>query len=199
MKRLIFFIFILFTISLSCKDSIKVPKDPKEPDVIKAEPENKENKNESLKAGSDYQVDFQNQKGNFGKGKIVQMKDFYLKLVWDGNDTGSQKITIANVKSLRVRGYTPVKKTKDKLSVVFYYPYMFDLELKDGKVIKNAKGSIKELESFAVANDRGSVKNYTYFVRYWLEDKKMFNDNKSKDFNEKPKVPDATVIYIEFK
>jgi hypothetical protein len=196
MKKLTIFIFILFTISLSCKDSIKTPKSPDEPSVLKVQ---EESKSESKTATSDYNVNFQNQKGSFGKGKLLSTKNFALNLVWDGNESGGKKISIDNVKTLRVKGYTPVKKVKDKLGFVFYYPYMYDLELKDGTIVKNAKGNIKELESFTAYSGNNKIKCYTYFMRYWLEDKKMFNDNKSKDFNEKPKVPGEVVIYIEFK
>jgi hypothetical protein len=195
-KRLTFFIFILFTISLSCKDSIKTPKLPDEPSVLKVQ---EENKSESKTTTSDYSVNFQNQKGSFGKGKLLSTKNFSLNLVWDGNDSGAKKVSIDDVKTIRIKGYTPVKKVKDKLAIVSYRPYMFDLELKDGTIIKNAKGNIKELEMFTAYNGNNKVKCYTFFVRYWLEDKKMFNDNKSKDFNEKPKVPGEVVIYIEFK
>jgi hypothetical protein len=147
----------------------------------------------------DYNVEFQNQKGVFGKGILKELKGFYLKLTWPGNESGSEEILIDFVKSIRIKGYTPVKKSKDNLSLVYYFPQVYDIELKDGKKIKGAQGRIQELDSFVVYNSTGRVKCYTYFVRYWLEDKKMFNDNKSKNFDESPKVPDQVVIYVEFK
>ncbi|MBP5705835.1 MAG: hypothetical protein J6W76_01015, partial [Spirochaetales bacterium] len=55
-----------------------------------------------------------------------------------------------------------------------------------------------ELDSFTITTVLGKQKCYTYFVRYWLEDKGEFVHNGSKDINEKPEVPDEAVIYIEF-
>ena len=92
-----------------------------------------------------------------------------------------------------------VKKQKENASVVFYFPYIFDIELKNGTTIKNAKGRIKELDSFEVFNDIGKEKCYSYFIRLWLEDKGMFADNNSKNYNETSKVPKSVVIYFEFK
>lgn len=199
MKRTIFIIFVFLTLSLSCKDStVKSPKNPEEP-VIKVQEDESSSAISSEQEKVDYNVEFQNQKGVFGKGIIKELKGFYLKLTWPGNENGSEEILIDFVKSIRIKGYTPVKKSKDNLSLVYYFPQVYDIELKDGKKIKGAKGRIQELDSFVVYNSTGRVKCYTYFVRYWLEDKKIFNDNKSPNFNESPRVPDPVVIYVEFK
>jgi hypothetical protein len=201
MKRIIFIIFVFFTLSLSCKDAtIKGPKDPAEP-VIKVQEDESSSATSSEAENIDYNIEFQNQKGVFGKGVIKELKGFYLKLTWPGNEDGSQELLIDFVKSIRIKGYSPIKKNKDNLnlSLVYYMPQMYDIELKDGKSIKGARGRIEELDSFVVFNATGRLKCYTYFGRYWLEDKKMFNDNKSTNFNESPKVPDSVIIYIEFK
>jgi len=84
------------------------------------------------------------------------------------------------------------------LSVVFYFPYVFDIKLKNGTEIKGAKGRIKELDSFEVYNEIGKEKCFTYFIRYWLEDKKVFSDDGSSNFNEKAKVPKDVVIFLDF-
>lgn len=199
MKRIIFIIFVFFTLSLSCKDAtIKSPKEPADP-VIKVQEDESSSSNSSQDENVDYNIEFQSQKGVFGKGVIKELKGFYLKLTWPGNEDGSQELLIDFVKSIRVKGYSPVKKSKDNLSLVYYMPELYDIVLKDGKIIKGAKGRIEQLDSFTVYNSTGRLKSYTYFGRYWLEDKKMFSDNKSANFNESPKVPDSVIIYIEFK
>lgn len=184
-------IFLLLSIFLLTMQSygLEDPVDPDEPNVSGTNDEG-ENK---------FNIEYQKQSGIFNKGIIKDIKGFYLKLTWEGNETGSQLILIDFVKSIRVRGYKMVKKKKDNLGIVYYFPYIFDIELKEGKFIKNAEGKIKELESFLVYNTFGKEKCFTYFIRYWLEDKKIFNDNMSSDYNESPKVPDSVVIYVEFK
>ena len=45
-----------------------------------------------------------------------------------------------------------------------------------------------------------AIRSYydTYFIRYWLEDLKVFNDNNSSDYNEEPKIPDSVIVDIDF-
>ncbi len=187
-KAKIFLLLSIFLLTMQFY-GLEDPVDPDEPNVSGTNDEG-ENK---------FNIEYQKQSGIFNKGIIKDIKGFYLKLTWEGNETGSQLILIDFVKSIRVRGYKMVKKKKDNLGIVYYFPYIFDIELKEGKFIKNAEGKIKELESFLVYNTFGKEKCFTYFIRYWLEDKKIFNDNMSSDYNESPKVPDSVVIYVEFK
>jgi hypothetical protein len=179
-------LLIIFQISFI----LTAASNPKDPD------------NPSLKSGNSkdgIKIELQKQNGYFVKGTVSTLKGIALKgLSIDSSDKAMQSIPIDTVKTIRVKGYTMDKKTKDNLSMVFYYPYVFDIELNDGTKIKGAKGRIKEIESFELTNDKGSQKCYTYFIRYWLEDKKMFSDNKSKNYNETPKVNKDVVIYIEF-
>ncbi len=42
-------------------------------------------------------------------------------------------------------------------------------------------------------------KFFTFFVRYWLEDTRVFTDNQSNNYNAAPPVNQDTVIYIEFE
>ncbi|MCK4798522.1 MAG: hypothetical protein KAT05_14165 [Spirochaetes bacterium] len=187
-KAKIFLLLSIFLLTMQFY-GLEDPVDPDEPNVSGTNDEG-ENK---------FNIEYQKQSGIFNKGIIKDIKGFYLKLTWEGNETGSQLILIDFVKSIRVRGYKMVKKKKDNLGIVYYFPYIFDIELKEGKFIKNAEGKIKELESFLVYNTFGKEKCFTYFIRYWLEDKKIFNDNMSSDYNETPKVPDSVIIYLEFR
>jgi len=184
MNKKIFVFFVLLFILSSIKS------DPKDPDEPRVKGDNTKKK---------FNIEYRKQNGFYTKAYIEDMKSFYLtNLMWDGNENKEQHIYIDFVKSIEIKGYTTKKIQKDNLSFVFYIPYVFDIELKNGTSIKNAKGRIKELETFTAYNEIGREKCYTYFVRYWLEDKQMFLHNNSKDFNEKPKVPDSTVVYIEF-
>ncbi|HOJ63154.1 MAG TPA: hypothetical protein PLE45_01925 [Spirochaetota bacterium] len=184
MKKNIFLLLFLFL-------ALLIKADPKDPD----EPKIKDNKNSKDK----FNIEYRKQNGFYTKGYIEGMSGFYLNdLMWQGNENKEQHIYIDFVKSIEVKGYTIKKIQKDNLSLVFYIPYVFDIELKNGTSIKGAKGRIKELERFTVYTEIGKEKCYTYFVRYWLEDKQMFLHNNSKDFNEKPTVPESTVVYIEF-
>jgi len=169
---------------LFAEDNIKDPKDP----VVKGD-----------KSNTNVKIEYQKQDGFFIKGYVKKLSNFYLSgLVWDGNENANQNILIDFVESIRINAYTPVKKQNKNLSVVFYFPYIFDIKLKNGTEIKGAKGRIKELDSFEVYNEIGKEKCYTYFIRYWLEDKKIFSDNGSSDFNEKAKVPKEVVIFLDF-
>jgi hypothetical protein len=154
----------------------------------------------STNSGAESNIVYLKQNGQQYKGIVKNLKGFYLKgLVWEGNDNASQEILIDFVDRINIRGYTQVKKQKDNLSIIFYIPYQFDIKLKNGTEFHNAKGRIKELESFEVYNEIGKGKCYTYFIRYWLEDQGKFQDNQSKDYNEKAKVPNDVVISLEFK
>lgn len=70
--------------------------------------------------------------------------------------------------------------------------------MRDGKIINNAKGRIYKFDSFIIYNSIGKEKCYTYFARYWLEDKMVFYDNNSSDYNEMPILPKSLIVYIEF-
>ncbi len=177
---------ILFLLLLTIFNLTSDPKDPDQP-FVKGDTKNK------------FNIGYKKESGIYTKGFIENMKGFYLTdLMWSGNENKEQHIYIDFVKSIEIKGYTIKKIQKDNLSLVFYIPYLFDIELKNGTSIKGAKGRIKELETFTVYNEIGKEKCYTYFIRYWLEDKQMFYDNNSKDFNERPKVENRTVVYIEF-
>ena len=195
--KILFLLFIfIITINLYSKDTLSGPNNPDEPNIDSIDiGEDKDSNNKEYS----FNIEYQKQNGNFGKGVLQKISNIYLNLSWEGNQIGSQEILLDFIKSLRVKGYTMVKKQRKKLGVIFYFPYVFDIELNDGKIIKDAKGRIKELESFLVYNAMGREKCYTYFVRYWLEDKKIFNDNMSSDYNETPKVPDSVIIYLEFR
>jgi hypothetical protein len=191
-KIILFFILVGFQISLfSALDTgVKSPTDP----TVKGDDAKKNDPKYNIN------IVIQKQNGIFTEGIVKGMKGFYIKgLVWNSNESANQDILIDFVKNIRVKGYTVVKKTRENLSMVFYYPYQFDIELNDGTKIKDVKGRIKELESFDIFDKVGKEKCFTYFGRYWLEDKKMFNDNKSKNYEEIPVVPKSCVIYIEFK
>jgi hypothetical protein len=145
-------------------------------------------------------LSYKKQNGFSKKGIVKGLKGSYIKgLVWDGNEGGNQDILIDFVKSIKINGYTMIEKKKDNLSTIFYYPYIFDIVLTDGTKINGAKGRINDIASFEVFNDTGKEKCFTYFIRYWLSDKKMFSDNKSTMYEESPKIPDTLVVYLEFK
>ena len=183
MKKLIIFLFLVQLIYIYALDDLKDPKDP----VVKGD-----------KNSETILVDYQKQDGFFTKGYIKKLSNFYLSgLVWDGNENANQNILIDFVESIRINGYTPIKKQNKNLSVVFYFPYVFDIKLKNGTEIKGAKGRIKELDSFEVYNEIGKEKCFTYFIRYWLEDKKVFSDDGSSNFNERAKVPKDVVIFLD--
>lgn len=174
--------FAIFTFS-SILCAVDDPNNPKDPVVSKG----------------DYNIEFQRENGFFSKGYANEFENFYLKnLTWEDNLKGEEKISIDNVKSIRIKGYSPKKVKKENLSLVFYIPYVFDIELKNGAKIINATGRINEIESFYSFDENGKVKLYTYFMRYWLEDKGIFLHNNSSDFDESPEVPDDTVVYLEF-
>ncbi|HPO48971.1 MAG TPA: hypothetical protein PLO89_01470 [Spirochaetota bacterium] len=184
MKKILFCICLFVNLFIFSEDTVKDPNDP----TVKGDTEKKT-----------VNLEYQKQDGFFYKGYIEQFTNFYLSgLVWEGNENANQNILIDFVESVRVNAYTTVKKQNKNLSIVFYFPYIFDIKLKNGTEIKNAKGRIKELESFEVYNEIGKEKCYTYFIRYWLEDKKIFSDNNSNDFNEKAKVPKEVVIFLDF-
>ena len=191
MNKIIIVLFL--SLSLFHLNSIDSPTDPTDPGLTDKFDEN------SSQSDVNFNIQFQNQKGEFGKGVIKSLKGIYLNLIWDGNEIGSQEILMDFVKAIRVKGYTTVKKERDNLAVIYYFPHLFDIELKDGNIIKNARGRIKELDNFTVYNSIGRRKCYTYFIRYWLKDKNMFYDNSSTDIDETPKVPDSVIIYMEFE
>lgn len=181
---------LLFLIT---QDSLKLPDEP----ILKDDKITKNNdKTEVEKINN---IQYQNKRGDITQGVMDDLKGIYVNLTWPGNDTGTQKILFDFIKSIKIKEYTMVKKTKENLSAIFYFPNVYDLVLKDGKIIKDARGRINEIESFLVYNSIGKQKCYTYFMRYWLEDKQVFNDNKSSDYNELPGIPEAVITYIEFK
>lgn len=182
----------IIILSLFLNSMLIVISDPKEPEPPNIKKDTKDNK---------FNIEYRKQNGLYYKGFIENKSGFYLTdLTWQGNENKDQHIYIDFIRSIEIKGYTIKKIQKENLSIVYYIPYIFDIELKNGTSIKGAKGRIKELEVFTVYNEIGREKCYTYFIRYWLEDKMMFLDNNSKDFNESPKVkvPDSTVVYIEF-
>ncbi len=195
MKKILIILFLLklTLILIFSQDNPTLPDEP----IVKDDKITVDNENEKIKNEKN-NIKYQNKKGEFIEGVANDFQGIYLNLSWEGNETGSQKILLSFTKSIKITGYTMIKKVKENLGIVFYFPDTFDLELKDGTIIKNAKGRISELESFLVYNSIGKQKCYTYFIRYWLEDKQIFNDNKSYDYNEIPKIPDSVIVYIEF-
>lgn len=188
----IIIIFLFSQLSIIGED-IKTPDKPNDPYVANLDDDVNNKKEDNIN------IEFQYQNGKYNKGIIKDLSNSYLKLSWEGNEMGNQEILMSFVRSMRIKGYTMVKKKNDKLGMVFYFPHIFDIELKDGIIIKDAEGRVEEIESFLVYNSVGRQKCFTYFVRYWLEDKKVFSDNMSNDYYETPKVPDSVVIYLEFK
>lgn len=152
-----------------------------------------------------YNVAYKRQNGFFYEGQFDGVNSLDLKkLEFEGSSR--QRIKFDEIKSIRVVGYTIKKKSfqDDKLSLVFYFPYLFDIELKNGEIVSRVKGRINKLEEFTISyldKNGQSVKEkcYAYFVRYWLEDQQAFADNNSEDFNETPTVHKETVTFIEFK
>ncbi len=154
---------------------------------------------DSSKNGKSVNIEIQRESAIYTKGSSADLTNFYMTGLAIG-DKNNQSIQIDKVKSIRIKGYTMRKTTKDNLSVVFYFPYLYDIELTDGQVLIDVVGKVKEIDSFTMRAENGvQQKCYTYFVRYWLEDKGEFAHNGSKDYNEKPEVPDEAVIKIEFK
>ncbi len=197
MKKLLI-ILLLFYFHLSFLITQNSPKLPDEP-ILKDDKITNKKDNEKTDKEKINNIQYQNKKGEIIQGVIDDLKGNYINLSWAGNETGAQKILFDFIKSIKIKEYTMVKKTKENLSVIFYFPNVYDLELKDGRIIKDAKGRINEIESFLVYNSIGKQKCYTYFIRYWLEDKQIFNDNKSSDYNEFPNIPESVITYIEFK
>jgi len=143
---------------------------------------------------------YQKQNGELFRAVSSKFTGFFLKgLSWKDNEYKAKTLLIDLVKNIKITGYTQVKKQSGDLSIVYYFPYIYDIELKNGTKIKNASGRIVEFDSFEVDTDYGKEKCFTYFIRYWLEDKKMFSDNNSTDYSEKVNVPEELVIYLEFK
>lgn len=195
MKKMLILMFLFFSFYGYTKDNIVMPRNPKDPDVSSL---SDDKGNDLNKSDVKLNIEYRKQSGSLNSGIVTGMKGFYLKLAWDSNEDMGQEILVDFVKSIKIKGYTMVNKTKDKLTVVYYFPYLFDITLKDGKEIKNAKGRIKEIEAFTAYNSIGKEKCYTYFIRYWLEDKKIFTDNKSSNYYEKPSVPKNVVVFIKF-
>lgn len=186
-KKFIASIFIIISFFAFSLDDPKKPRDP----FIDEDDKN---------SGHSYNIEYRKQNGFFTKGYVKDFTNFYLNdLRWAGNKNKEQKILIDFVKSIRVKGYSIKKIRRENLSVVFYIPYIFDIELKNGTSIHDAVGRINQIESFFSFNDVGKEKCYTYFIRYWLEDKKMFAHNNSTDFDKSPEIPDETVVFIEFR
>ncbi|MBR3731810.1 MAG: hypothetical protein IKQ61_12660 [Spirochaetales bacterium] len=144
-------------------------------------------------------IEIQRESSVYTKCSTADLTGFNMTgLSWSGSANRNQTIPIDKVKSIKIKGYTMQKTTKDNLGVVFYFPYLYDIELIDGNVLTDVVGKVKQIDSFSVTTALGRQKCYTYFVRYWLEDKGEFAHNGSKDYNEKPEVPKEAVIYIEF-
>ncbi len=184
-----FFIVTFLVCTILLNGQVKTPKDPTDP--------NKDSTDSVPKAK--YNLEIKKQDGFFYKCFAEGMNGFYLDgLTWEGNESGNRKIMIDFVKSINIRGYKINVKTFDNLSLVYYVPQVFDIELKNGQSIKNAQGTIKQLDVFDVYDEMGKEKMYTFFVRYWQEDKKVFSDNNSDDFNETPAIPKNVVTFIEF-
>ena len=187
-NKTIWSIFIIFTVFCSHAIEIVNPESPKDPDA---------DKNNITK--KQYNIDFKKQDGLFYRGFTEGMTGFYLdQLTWEGNSEGNQAKLIDFVKSINIKGYKMSKRTAENLSVVYYVPYIFDIELKNGTMIKNAKGRIPQIDSFYVYDETGKEKCFTYFLRYWLEDKRIFSDNNSNDYDETPPLPKELVTFIEF-
>lgn len=180
--------FILFTVVCTHAIEIVNPESPKDPEAG--------NTNITKKQ---YNIDFKKQDGLFYRGFTEGMTGFYLdQLTWEGNSEGNQAKLIDFVKSINIKGYKMSKRTAENLSAVYYVPYIFDIELKNGTMIKNAKGRIPQIDSFYVYDETGKEKCFTYFLRYWLEDKRIFSDNNSDDYDETPPLPKELVTFIEF-
>ncbi len=154
----------------------------------------------TLKDDARFNFFYQKHSGDLFRAVSNKFTGFYLKdLTWKNNENKTKTLLIDFVKSVRVTGYTQVKKPSGNLSIVYYFPYTYDVELKDGTKIINASGRIPEFDSFEVDTEFGKEKCFTYFIRYWLEDKKVFSDNNSSDYGEKVDVPKELVVYLEFK
>ena len=187
-NKKIWSLLILFTVFCSHAIEIVNPESPKDPGADKTGITKKQ-----------YNIDFKKQDGLFYRGFTEGMTGFYLdKLTWDGNSEGNQAKLIDFVKSINIKGYKMSKRTAENLSVVYYVPYIFDIELRNGTMIKDAKGRIPEIDSFYVFDETGKEKCFTYFLRYWLEDKRVFSDNNSNDYDETPPLPKELVTFIEF-
>jgi hypothetical protein len=187
-NKTIWSIFIIFTVFCGHAIEIVNPESPKDPDADKNNVTKKQ-----------YNIDFKKQDGLFYRGFTEGMTGFYLdQLTWEGNSEGNQAKLIDFVKSINIKGYKMSKRTAENLSVVYYVPYIFDIELKNGTMIKNAKGRIPQIDSFYVYDETGKEKCFTYFLRYWLEDKRIFSDNNSNDYDETPPLPKELVTFIEF-
>lgn len=182
-------VFLVF-FTVVCTHAIEIvnPESPKDPGAEKTNITKKQ-----------YNIDFKKQDGLFYRGFTEGMTGFYLdKLTWEGNSEGNQAKLIDFVKSINIKGYKMSKRTAENLSVVYYIPYIFDIELKNGTMIKDAKGRIPQIDSFYVYDETGKEKCFTYFLRYWLEDKRIFSDNNSADYDETPPLPKELVTFIEF-
>ena len=187
-NKKIWSLLILFTVFCSHAIEIVNPESPKDPGADKTGITKKQ-----------YNIDFKKQDGLFYRGYTEGMTGFYLdKLTWDGNSEGNQAKLIDFVKSINIKGYKMSKRTAENLSVVYYVPYIFDIELRNGTMIKDAKGRIPQIDSFYVFDETGKEKCFTYFLRYWLEDKRVFSDNNSNDYDETPPLPKELVTFIEF-
>lgn len=179
---------VFFTVFCTHAIEIVNPESPKDPGAEKTNITKKQ-----------YNIDFKKQDGLFYRGFTEGMTGFYLdKLTWEGNSEGNQAKLIDFVKSINIKGYKMSKRTAENLSVVYYIPYIFDIELKNGTMIKDAKGRIPQIDSFYVYDETGKEKCFTYFLRYWLEDKRIFSDNNSADYDETPPLPKELVTFIEF-
>ena len=179
---------VFFTVVCTHAIEIVNPESPKDPGAEKTNITKKQ-----------YNIDFKKQDGLFYRGFTEGMTGFYLdKLTWEGNSEGNQAKLIDFVKSINIKGYKMSKRTAENLSVVYYIPYIFDIELKNGTMIKDAKGRIPQSDSFYVYDETGKEKCFTYFLRYWLEDKRIFSDNNSADYDETPPLPKELVTFIEF-
>lgn len=171
-----------------------------DPIIIMDESLKDDNAESETVSESKYNVKYQKQNGYFYQGFIENNSGYYLQeLTWEDNKTGNQQILIDFVKSIYIKGYRMQVKKFDNISMVFYFPHIFDIELTNGKVIKKATGRIPQIESFLSYNELGQEKCYTYFGRYWLEDKKMFLDNNSTDIGETPDIPEEVITFIEFE
>lgn len=187
MKKLSIFFLILCTFILY--PEVKNPGNPKDP----------ERNDLTTVDKNKYNITIKKQNGFFYKGYIEGMSGFYLdSLTWEDNQYGNKQKLIDFVKSINIKGYKVSKKTFDNLSLVYYTPHIFDIELKTGELIKDVKGTIKQIDSFEIYDETGKEKCYTFFVRYWLEDKGIFSDNNSSDFDETPPLPKQVVTFIEF-
>lgn len=195
MKKTVLLLF-LFSTMLTVAFAQSSPGEPDAPVIVS------ENGNVSRDS---YNVAYKRQNGFFYEGQFEGVKSLDLnKLEFEGSSR--QRIKFDEIKSIRVVGYTIKKKSfnDDKLSLVFYFPYLFDIELKNGEMVNRVKGRINKLEEFTIryldkSGTSVSEKCYAYFVRYWLEDQQVFADNNSEDFNETPTVHNETVTFIEFK